>query len=349
MNPKNFIGKQISNFKILKIIGEGAYSTVFLAEETIPLNKKTKNNKKNESKSRKQAKENKEKINGPIAKRYVACKVVPKIKVEDKKFSKRLKQEIKIHQLMRHPNIVHYIYFQQDSSYYYIFLEYVAGEELFQLIKKNGKISEKNAAVYFKQILLGLNYIHSLNVAHRDLKPQNILVDKFGRIKICDFGLSKLFEKGDNNLTKTPCGSPCYVSPECISGLPYNGEKSDIWSCGVILYVMVIGDVPWTESVKAKLFEQIREGDFMVPCDVSNCCMDLIYKLMEVDCNQRISIDTALNHPFLKSIEIPSAKIEFDFEATDKINNEMLENDGKEQINDSQEDKKHIIEHISLV
>ena len=354
MDLDSFIGKKIANFKILQIIGEGAYSTVCIAEETIQLIKNCKDNNKKELNSRKIKYKHISNNNKPVSKRYVACKIIPKINLGDKKKSKRLEQEIQIHKLMHHPNVVQFIDFQEDSLYYYVFLEYVAGCELFQLLLKNIKFSEQKSAVLFKQILLGLQYIHSLNVAHRDLKPQNILIDKFDRIKICDFGLSRHFDKKEGFLTKTPCGSPCYVSPECISGCSYNAEKSDLWSCGVILYIMVTGISPWTERSKPKLFEQIREGDFQLPSDVSENCSDLISRLMEMDPNKRITIEEALNHPFLKDVSVPESKIEFEFETPEEKNSNYLKDElengiksrKKVETDDENKRKEHIISFL---
>ena len=147
-----------------------------------------------------------------------------------------------------------------------------------------------------------------MNVAHRDLKPENILVDQFGQIKISDFGFSKLLNINHQNLTKTPCGTAFYVSPECISGLPYDGKKSDIWSCGVILYAIVTGFLPWSKINQMQLFEQIKKGDFKVPFTISYNCSDLIHRLLTVDYNKRITIEEALQHPFLKNVSYPRSE-----------------------------------------
>lgn len=258
--------------------------------------------------------------------KYLACKIIPRKKMNEKKITTRLDQEIRIHQMMHHQNVVQLIDVQKDMNYYYIFLEYCSQGELFQKVIKNHQLLEQEAAFYFKQILNGLDYIHSLNVAHRDLKPENILVDDNKQIKIADFGLSKLLDSKSNGFTNTPCGSPCYASPECISGLPYDGKKSDIWSCGVILYAMTTGFLPWTKKNQSKLFEQIEKGDFTVPSFLSESCSDLIKRMMTVDCNKRISIKDALNHPFLKDVEVPNTKIDHAFVSLEKID-EFLNDD----------------------
>ena len=179
MNPEKFIGKIIGNYEIKEIIGEGAFSTVCLSKEV-----KTKE------------------INGILQNsHYVACKIIPRIKTEHKKLTTKLDQEILIHRLMHHQNVIQLIDVQKDSSFFYLFLEFVPCEELFQKVLKKFKLPELEAAIYFKQILIGLQYIHSLNVTHRDLKPENILVDQFGRVKITDFGLSKIIDNNCNGLT----------------------------------------------------------------------------------------------------------------------------------------------------
>ena len=268
MNSDDFKGKRIGKYILKGEIGEGAFSIVTLAQEVIedPLANKNINNEKSNNKKQKKwlqiGRKNKASSEEKTLtkKNYVACKIIPRIKVEAKKLTTRLEQEIRIHQLMHHPNVVQLIDVQQDADYYYVFLEFCPCGELFDYVVDRQKLKEHDAAVFFKQILIALKYIHSLNVAHRDLKPENILLDQFGRIKISDFGLSKLLDNNGDGFTKTPCGSPCYASPECISGRPYDGRKSDIWSCGVILYAITTGQLPWTKRNQAQLFNQIRKG-----------------------------------------------------------------------------------------
>lgn len=301
MEHEKLIGNKIGNYLIKKLIGQGAYSSVFLCEEKII----STNDKEDDKKADK--------------KRYVACKVISKAKVEEKNATDRLEREINIHQIMHHPYVVQLIDVQRDPTNYYIFLEYCSNGELYNIIKKNRKIRESEAAIIFKQILLGLQYIHSKNVCHRDLKPENILVDSFGRIKISDFGLSKLFDSDKNSFTSTPCGSPCYASPECISGNPYDGKKSDIWSCGVILYTLTTGLLPWTKRTQSQLFQQIKNADFKIPSNISDLCSNMISRLMTVDCNKRITIKAALIHPFLKRALVPCPKIDRKFVSLRKI------------------------------
>lgn len=296
MNKDDFKGLIIGNFKLKKKIGDGAYSMVFLAEE-MHLQTGTKNKKRIFSKSKKT---------------YVACKIVPRKKVEEKKITTRLDQEIRIHQMMHHPNIVQLVDIQKDELFYYIFLEFCPFGTLYDYIIQKNRLTEIESAIFFKQLLLGLQYIHSKNVGHRDLKLENILLDHFGTIKISDFGLSKLLSSDSEGLTKTPCGSPCYASPECLSGSPYDCKKSDIWSCGVILYTITSGHLPWTCRTQSKLFSQIKKGNYKIPNFISDTCSDLISKMMTVDNDKRISIEEAINHPFLNKISVNSASL-FDY------------------------------------
>ncbi|KAK8845860.1 hypothetical protein M9Y10_020786 [Tritrichomonas musculus] len=308
MKPDNFIGKVISKYKIKKVIGEGSFSTVCLAKEINDEIDDSKDNSIREKSNKKST------LN-----RYVACKIIPQIKVAKKKLTTRLDQEIRIHQMMHHQNVVQLIDVQKDLDFYYIFLEYCACGELFQIIYDQKKLLEDQAAVFFKQILIGLQYIHSLNVAHRDLKPENILIDQYQQIKISDFGLSKLFDIKSNGLTKTPCGSLCYASPECISGQSYDGKKSDIWSCGVILYTMTTGFLPWTKTSQSELFDQIQNGDYSIPSFLSYSCANLIRRLMTVNVKNRITIEEALNHPFLKEVVVPDSNFNRKFVSLRKI------------------------------
>ncbi|KAK8846033.1 hypothetical protein M9Y10_020034 [Tritrichomonas musculus] len=327
MNPEDFKGKKIGEFTLIREIGEGAFSSVYLAEQTISRkdDSKDRDDKINDKKEKKatltKSKKTKGLNEGKDRKRgrCVACKIIPRTKIEAKKMTTRLDQEIKVHQLMHHPNVVQLIDVQKDQSFYYVFLEFCPCGELFDYVIDKKRLTEHEAAVFFKQILIGLKYIHSLNVAHRDLKPENILIDQYGRIKISDFGLSKLIENKMNGLTKTPCGSPCYASPECISGHPYDGKKSDIWSCGVILYAITTGLLPWTKRNQAKMFQQIRHGEYAIPSFVSNTCANLINRLMTVDNKQRITIEEALEHPFLKNIAVPNATLDPKFVSLRKV------------------------------
>lgn len=227
-----------------------------------------------------------------------ACKIIPKKRLENMVDKSRFEQEIRIHQRIHHPNIVQLIDVFKDSLNYYIILELCTQGELFSSILCHRKLREDEASQYFNQVLLAVAYIHNLGIAHRDLKPENILISDNRLIKLCDFGLSKLFERNERT-TSTSCGSPCYASPEVISGGSYDAFLSDIWSLGVILYSMVTGQLPWTKRNRLQLFHQIQKGKYVIPAYVSPLCSSLITSLIKVNPSKRITLQAALKHPFI--------------------------------------------------
>ena len=175
--------------------------------------------------------------------KYYACKVVPKKRIIANKLEKSFESEIRIDQQLHHPGIVGLIEILQDAANYYLVMEFCPKGELFQYIVDRKKLSEDEAKNLILQIMDAVKYLHSIGVLHRDLKPENILVDQSCHLKISDFGLSKFV--GKSCLVSTPCGSPCYASPECISGKPYNGKTNDVWSVGVIFLSLLTQRYPF--------------------------------------------------------------------------------------------------------
>ena len=231
---------------------------------------------------------------------YYACKIVPRERVATANLQSRFEQEIRINQQLHHPGIVEMYDLLSDDLNYYIVMEFCPNGELFQLIVDQQQLSEVEARPLFRQVLETLDYIHSMGVSHRDIKPENLLLDRVGLVKISDFGLSRFI--GANGMVDTPCGSPCYASPECISGLPYDGVTTDVWSAGVILYAMLTGQLPWTKRNQAQLFKQIRRGEYTVPHHLSPTCQDFIRGLMCVDVKKRLTIPQALEHEWMKDV-----------------------------------------------
>ena len=231
---------------------------------------------------------------------YMACKIVPKSRLATPELEERFEIEIKIFQQLNHPGIVTLYDLLKDDLNYYVFMEFCPNGELFQHIVDDGKLSEDEAKIVVYQMFSALDYIHSKGIAHRDLKPENLLLDEQGKVKISDFGLSKYV--GNSGIANTPCGSPCYASPECVSGKPYNAITSDIWSSGVIIFAMLTGQLPWTKRNQAQLFQQIRRGEYSVPKYLSPPCQDFIRGLMTVDINKRLTIQQAFNHPWMKDV-----------------------------------------------
>lgn len=240
-------------------------------------------------------------------KSYYACKIVPRSRISHSNLEERFEGEIRINQQLHHPGVVQIVDLMSDEFNYYIIMEFCPNGELFQYIVDQQRVKESEAAILLSQILLALRYVHQNGIAHRDLKPENLLLDSRNRLKISDFGLSRYI--GRNGLVETPCGSPCYASPECLSGEAYDGRTSDVWSCGVILYAMLTGQLPWTKRNQNQLFDQIRSGDYKTPSYLSDNCRNLINGLMNVDPKKRMTIDQALSHPFM----IKSAQMKYDY------------------------------------
>ena len=199
-----------------------------------------------------------------------------------------------------HINVIYVYNIIDTPENYYIVMEYCKKGELFDYIVKHQRINEDEASIFFYQLINGVEYIHSKGIAHRDLKPENILLTEDKILKIIDFGLSHEFN-GEIFL-KTKCGSPSYASPEIISQTFYDGFKTDIWCCGIILYAMLCGYLPFdgneNEDNNYTLFKNILECKLEFPEYVSDLGKDLIYKILTVDIEKRMNIPEIKNHPF---------------------------------------------------
>ncbi|KAL6933689.1 hypothetical protein ACO0R3_001464 [Hanseniaspora guilliermondii] len=210
-----------------------------------------------------------------------------------------IEREIIIMKLVAHPNIMSLFEVWENKSELYLIMEYVDGGELFDVLVNNGKLPEHEAVYYFKQIIQGVSYLHRFNICHRDLKPENILLDKKNhKIKIADFGMAAL-ELSDTLLT-TSCGSPHYASPEIIKGMKYNGSPSDVWSCGVILYALLAGYLPFNDSNIKTLLEKVQKGKYDFPEHFSVESRDLIDSMLKVNPNDRVLINEIETHPLMK-------------------------------------------------
>ena len=174
-------------------------------------------------------------------------------------------------------------------------LEY-AGGELFDYIVKHGKMSEDKARRFFQQIVCSVEYCHRHKIVHRDLKPENLLLDNDLNVKIADFGLSNIMT--DGNFLKTSCGSPNYAAPEVISGKLYAGPEVDVWSCGIILYVLLVGRLPFDDDFIPALFRKINSGTYHTPSYLSSGARNLIHKMLKVNPVQRITIQEIRQDPW---------------------------------------------------
>ncbi|KAL6627225.1 hypothetical protein ACP70R_030951 [Stipagrostis hirtigluma subsp. patula] len=231
----------------------------------------------------------------------VAIKVIDKEKVLRVGMIDQIKREISVMRLVRHPNIVQLHEVMASKSKIYFAMEYVRGGELFSKVAR-GRLKEDAARKYFQQLIGAVDFCHSRGVYHRDLKPENLLVDENGNLKVSDFGLSALKEEcqKQDGLLHTTCGTPAYVAPEIISKKGYDGAKADIWSCGVILFVLLAGYLPFHESNLMDMYRKISRGDVKYPQWFSSDIKRLLPRLLDPNPNTRITIDKLVEHPWFK-------------------------------------------------
>lgn len=227
-----------------------------------------------------------------------AIKIFPRSNLSDHKEIEHLQHEIDVMYHLDHPNLVKLHDLLWDDKNYYLVEDYCEGGDLLDFILNQGSIPESIAAVIFKQIIIGMVHVHSFGVAHRDLKPENILIDKFPFIKITDFGLCGLID--GFSLMNTCCGSPIYCSPECIANATYDGKLSDIWSLGVLLYVLVTGETPWNNKNRTIMIRQISRACYSVPKRISYECKSLISSMLALKPDNRLSLQKILDHQWIK-------------------------------------------------
>jgi len=251
----------------------------------------------------------------------VAIKILEKDRIIEKDDEIRVKREFDMLALFNHPNVILVAEIFESTDSFYSVMEYCEGGELFNYIVKNRRLSDEESAFFYYQLINGLEYIHSLGIVHRDLKPENLLLTNEHLLKIIDFGLSNYFEKDQKELLSTPCGSPCYASPEMVGGKKYNGFKIDIWSSGIILYAMLCGYLPFEDKDNDILFEKILECKLFFPKYISKNAKDLMEKILVTDPEKRISIAEIKNHPFyLKGKEFFEQEFSV-YQITKDINN----------------------------
>ena len=237
-----------------------------------------------------------------IIKEKIAIKIIDKFKLlKDETDIHRIKREISILKKIRHNNIIQLYEIMESKHNLYIVMEYCEGKELFDYIVKHKRLNEKDACILFQQLISGVDYLHKQGIIHRDLKPENILLDANNNIKLSDFGLSTF--DTHNHLLKTPCGTPTYAPPEMLRGDEYNGECSDIWSCGVILYAMLCGALPYVESKEEVILHKIIHKEFTLPSFLSRQAVDLINKMLTNEPKERIGINGIIRHPWFNIVK----------------------------------------------
>lgn len=266
---ENFLAKE---YDIIKIIGKGAFGKVYKV-----FHKKTK--------------------------QFRAMKTVKKDSINYQDDEHCFLKEIEVLRLLDHPNILKIFEFYTDDLNYYVMTELIEGGDLYDEIYKMKSIGEKDAALIMMQLLSAVGYMHSKNIVHRDIKPENILLENICMdeimIKLIDFGNSNYFDKTTHLSLKV--GTPYYIAPEILKK-DYN-HKCDIWSCGVIMYLLLTGGPPFDGPDEQAIIHRVKSGQYSYSSDehISTEAKDLIDKMLTYDYNQRISADEALNHVWIKN------------------------------------------------
>ena len=252
--------------------------------------------------------------------RIVAIKSFDKNKLNSNSENmKKILYESNLMKKLNHPNITKILEIFEDGNYFLIIMEYINGGNLFSFVKKRRKISEKTAKFLFRQIILGIQHMHSKNIVHRDIKLENILIDLNNNIKICDFGIS-LILKSLSDILYDQCGTPMYMAPEILLSnknkqIGYIGPPVDIWSAGIALYIMLSGNLPFdiseiSRDIKIeKEYNEYANNIILQYCilskepkkidDISDLAHDLLKGILNKNPKKRLTYEQILNHPWL--------------------------------------------------
>jgi carbon catabolite-derepressing protein kinase len=225
----------------------------------------------------------------------VALKIINRKTLAKSDMQGRVEREISYLRLLRHPHIIKLYDVIKSKDEIIMVIEF-AGKELFDYIVQKGKMPEDEARRFFQQIISAVEYCHRHKIVHRDLKPENLLLDENLNVKIADFGLSNIMT--DGNFLKTSCGSPNYAAPEVISGKLYAGPEVDVWSCGVILYVMLCGRLPFDDEFIPALFKKISGGVYSIPSYLSPGAKHLLQRMLVVNPLNRITVQEIMQDPW---------------------------------------------------
>ncbi|XP_050301981.1 uncharacterized protein LOC126740116 isoform X2 [Anthonomus grandis grandis] len=249
----------------------------------------------------------------------VAIKIIDKTVLDEENLTK-IFRETAILKKLRHPHVTRLYQLMETKQTIYLVTEYASNGEIFDHLVAKGRMSEPEAKRVFSQILAAVSYCHSQGVVHRDLKAENLLLDHNFNIKLADFGFSNQFTEG--NLLTTFCGSPPYAAPELFQGLKYDGPKADIWSLGVVVYVLVCGSLPFDGHTLPALRNVVIEGKFRIPFFMSQDCEHLIRHMLVVDPEKRLTIPQILKHKWLTDSEPP---LQLDDEEDQRLNNTVID------------------------
>mmetsp|Transcript_6852 Transcript_6852/g.17234 ORF Transcript_6852/g.17234 Transcript_6852/m.17234 type:complete len:909 (-) Transcript_6852:266-2992(-) len=261
----DFGGIEVGEFRIIRTVGRGAVGTVKYA-----VNKKT-----------------------------MERRAVKIMKRGEGELMKRLIREVQVMKMANHKNVIHVHEVLESSNFVFMFMEFAGGGKLIEHFAPGRPMAEPMARFYFKQLMEGLLHIHGLGVAHRDLKMDNLMLGQNGNLKIGDFGHAGLFKPGWDIFSTMTVGTLSHLSPEQVAGTPYSGQAIDIWSCGIILYQMLTGELPFEGETVETLMESIKAGDYIQPTNISESACRLIGRMLTVDGEKRPTAESVLDDPWL--------------------------------------------------
>lgn len=257
----------VGKYRLIKTIGKGNFAKVKLAKH-IPTGKE------------------------------VAIKIIDKTQLNPSSLQK-VYREVKIMKLLDHPNIVKLFEVMETDKTLYLAMEYASGGEVFDYLVAHGRMKEKEARAKFRQIVSAVQYCHQKRVVHRDLKAENLLLDKDLNIKIADFGFSNEFTIGCK--LDTFCGSPPYAAPELFQGKKYDGPEVDVWSLGVILYTLVSGSLPFDGQNLKELRERVLRGKYRIPFYMSTDCENLLKRFLMLNPAKRAMLETIMKDKWMNA------------------------------------------------
>lgn len=239
----------------------------------------------------------------------MACKIIDKRNASLTAKSIFIERELDILSKILHPNIIEIDSIVDGPSYVCVFMERANNSDLSTYISNNGAIDEGQAHIWFGQLCDAINYLHRLDIVHRDLKLENLLLTKDMQLKITDFGFAKWCNNNSGlcsarSLSETYCGTAIYTAPEVIQHKPYNVKKADIWSLGVILFILLNGSMPFDDSSVSRLkmdhLQRVFHINKAVWYDLSEPCKQLLFDILEYDVHERITLDGILNSEWLR-------------------------------------------------
>ncbi|KAK7393741.1 hypothetical protein VNO78_22305 [Psophocarpus tetragonolobus] len=240
----------------------------------------------------------------------VAVKAIHKHNTVDPAIEPRIVREIHaMRRLHHHPNVLKIHEVLATKTKIYLIVDFAPGGELFSKLSRRGRLHEPLARRYFSQLVSALRFCHRHGVAHRDLKPQNLLLDAAGDLKVSDFGLSALPEHRLNGLLHTACGTPAFTAPEILRRVGYDGGKADAWSCGVILYNLLAGHLPFDDSNIPAMWRRISRREYQLPPWISKSARSLIQKLLDPNPRTRISLENVFDEAWLKNRKSVEASV----------------------------------------